>query len=308
MAPATGAAARCRATTSTSASSAVAFRRRRVGVASGRRRRERTRRGASETRDGDGGDDPWLQKMMDAAMEDERRAGEARDAQGVEDAAAPERDAATTNAASVAKKDDEWEYEPETSHGDLSEEREAEILGITARATAKTVADAAASTPSGPPAVILVGFRAEEWPRVRVLVDELGGYDVPVIPARSEHAWMTLEEVARTREPDWESPRDAGLARGGEYGSQRAVIFSGLDLGEVAVIVSAIEARGLPRLPVVIASEENLREPLGASLAEAFKRHRIEMRRKRHATATNDAESPREVVVGEIVVESTAEH
>ena len=76
----------------------------------------------------------------------------------------------------------------------------------------------------------------------------------------------------------------------------------------IAVVVSAIEAQGLPRLPVVIASEENLREPLGASLAEAFKRHRIEMRRKRHATATSDAESPREVVVGEIVVESTAEH
>ena len=311
MAPATGAAARCRATTSTSASSAVAFRRRRVGVASGRRRRERTRRGASETRDGDGGDDPWLQKMMDAAMEDERRAGEARDAQGVEDAAAPERDAATTNAASVAKKDDEWEYEPETSHGDLSEEREAEILGITARATAKTVADAAASTPSGPPAVILVGFRAEEWPRVRVLVDELGGYDVPVIPARSEHAWMTLEEVARTREPDWESPRDAALARGGQYGSQRAVIFSGLDLGEVAVIVSAIEARGLPRLPVVVADAENSRAPLGESLATALRRARRDARRKRPSRAVTTAstdphpdalgDSPRDVIVGELV-------
>ena len=181
-------------------------------------------------------------------MEEERRAGEARDARGREDAAAPERDAETTNAAPVADEDDAWEYEPETSHGDLSEEREAEILGITASATAKTGVDASASTPIGPPAVILVGFRAEEWPRVRVLVDELGGYDVPVIPARSEHAWMTLEEVARTREPDWESPRDAARARGGEYGSHRAVICSGLDLGEVAVIVSAIEARGFTEI------------------------------------------------------------
>jgi len=143
---------------------------------------------------------------------------------------------------------------------------------------------------------------------VRVLMDELGGYDVPVIPARAEHAWMSLDEVCRTEEPDWESPRRDADARGGEYGSHRALVFSGLDLGEIAVVVSAIEAQGLPRLPVVIASEENLREPLGASLAEAFKRHRIEMRRKRHATATSDAESPREVVVGEIVVESTAEH
>jgi hypothetical protein len=184
-------------------------------------------------------------------------------------------------------------------------------LGITARATAKTVADAAASTPSGPPAVILVGFRAEEWPRVRVLVDELGGYDVPVIPARSEHAWMTLEEVARTREPDWESPRDAALARGGEYGSQRAVIFSGLDLGEVAVIVSAIEARGLPRLPVVVADAENSRAPLGESLATALRRARRDARRKRPSRAVTTAstdphpdalgDSPRDVIVGELV-------
>jgi len=311
MAPATAPAARCRATTSTSTSSAIAFRRRRVGAANGRRRRDRTRRFASETRDGDGGDDPWLRKMMDAAMEEERRAGEARDARGREDAAAPERDAETTNAAPVADEDDAWEYEPETSHGDLSEEREAEILGITASATAKTGVDASASTPIGPPAVILVGFRAEEWPRVRVLVDELGGYDVPVIPARSEHAWMTLEEVARTREPDWESPRDAARARGGEYGSHRALICSGLDLGEVAVIVSAIEAQGLPRLPVVVADAENSRAPLGESLARALRRARRDARRGRrlHRAVVADvdphrdagASSERARVVGERV-------
>ena len=36
--------------------------------------------------------------------------------------------------------------------------------------------------PLGPPAVLLAGFRAEELPRVRELLDELGGHDVPVVP------------------------------------------------------------------------------------------------------------------------------
>ena len=122
---------------------------------------------------------------------------------------------------------------------------------------------------------------------MRVLMDELGGYDVPVIPARAEHAWMSLDEVCRTEEPDWgRSPRRDADARGGEYGSHRALVFSGLDLGEIAVVVSAIEAQGLPRLPVVIASEENSCEAALRVVGEAFKRHRIEMRRKRHATAT----------------------
>ena len=291
----------------------------RRAAAAGRRRvaRDATPRTRIRASRDDEWDDPWLNRMMDAAMEAERREGAKRDAQGTPSAAATPRDGDDDEANTDARDDDDededdeaWEryFGDEIAHGDLSESMEAEILGVAARGSGLADADADARVPAGPPAVALVGFRAEEWPRVRVLMDELGGYDVPVIPARAEHAWMSLDEVCRTEEPDWESPRRDADARGGEYGSHRALVFSGLDLGEIAVVVSAIEAQGLPRLPVVIASEENLREPLGASLAEAFKRHRIEMRRKRHATATNDAESPREVVVGEIVVESTAEH
>ena len=253
------------------------------------------------------GDDPWLYRMMDAAMEAERHEGAKRDAQGMTPAPVTRAGDAGDDAETDARDDDEaWERysDDDFVYGDLSEEMEAEILGVAAYGSGREDADGA-SIPAGLPAVALVGFRAEEWPRVRVLIDELGGYDVPVIPARAEHAWMSLDEVCRTEEPDWESPRRDADARGGEYGSHRALVFSGLDLGEIAVVVSAIEAQGLPRLPVVIASEENLHEPLGELLAEAFKRHRSETRRKRHATATNDA---REVVIGEIVVESTAEH
>lgn len=124
---------------------------------------------------------------------------------------------------------------------------------------------------------------------MRVIVDELGGYDVPVIPARSEHAWMTLEEVARSPEPDWESPRGFCTARGGEYGSQRALAFSGLDLGEIAVVVSAVEAQGLPRLPVIIATDQNLVKPFGESLAMTFKRHRVDARRRKKIDRTDDS-------------------
>lgn len=222
---------------------------------------------------------------MDTALEAERRAGAARDAAGASSSMAA---AAAAGDASNENDEDDDAYEGEGTRGDLSEARESEILGTSSRVSSRDDG-AGLSTPSGSPAVILVGFRAEEWPRVRVIVDELGGYDVPVIPAISEHTWMTLEEVARSPEPDWESPRVVSTARGGEYGSQRALAFSGLDLGEIAVVVSAVEAQGLPRLPVIIATDENLVKPFGELLATLFKRHRVDARRRKK---TDRADNP----------------
>lgn len=69
----------------------------------------------------------------------------------------------TTNVVLVVKKDDEWEYEFEMLYGDLSEEREVEILGIIVCVMVKTVVDAVASTSSGSSVVIFVGFCVEEW-------------------------------------------------------------------------------------------------------------------------------------------------
>ena len=240
-------------------------------------------------------DDDWLTRMIDDARARERAEAEAHDAKGGND------DASDGYSARVKdeeedEEDDTFEYEPNAyAGGDLTESEEGDMLGTSPPYAGSTgrgggedgevFADAC-----GSPAVVLVGFRAEEWPRVRTLIDELGGYDVPVIPARSEHAWMTLEEVTREREPDWESPRtnasSADAARGGEYGSQRMLAFSGLDLGEVAVVVSAIESQGLPRLPVIIANEENLQKPLGESLALAIRAHRRDARRRRRRGST----------------------
>jgi len=238
-------------------------------------------------------DDDWLTRMIDDAHARERAEAEAHDAKGGNDAGD---DGYSARVKKEEDEDDTFEYEPNAyAGGDLTESEEGDMLGTSPPYVGSTgggsgedggvFADAC-----GSPAVVLVGFRAEEWPRVRTLIDELGGYDVPVIPARSEHAWMTLEEVTREREPDWESPRtnaaNAGAARGGEYGSQRMLAFSGLDLGEVAVVVSAIESQGLPRLPVVIANEENLQKPLGESLALAIRAHRRDARRRRRRGST----------------------
>jgi len=254
-------------------------------------------------RDGVGMDDDWLTRMIDDARARERAEAEAHDAKGGNGAA--DGYSARFEEEEEEDDDDAFEYEPNAyAGGDLTESEEGDMLGTSPPCAGSTggvgeedggvFADAC-----GSPAVVLVGFRAEEWPRVRTLVDELGGYDVPVIPARSEHAWMTLEEVTREREPDWESPRtsNASAARGGEYGSQRMVAFSGLDLGEVAVVVSAIESQGLPRLPVIIASEENLQKPLGESLALAIRAHRRDARRRRRrgSTAHDDDDDKNEV-------------
>ena len=248
-------------------------------------------------------DDDWLTRMIDDARARERAEAEAHDAKGGNGAA--DGYSARFEEEEEEDDDDAFEYEPNAyAGGDLTESEEGDMLGTSPPCAGSTggvgeedggvFADAC-----GSPAVVLVGFRAEEWPRVRTLVDELGGYDVPVIPARSEHAWMTLEEVTREREPDWESPRtsNASAARGGEYGSQRMVAFSGLDLGEVAVVVSAIESQGLPRLPVIIASEENLQKPLGESLALAIRAHRRDARRRRRrgSTAHDDDDDKNEV-------------
>jgi len=259
--------------------------------------RSRTMRSRAKSgdggRDGVGMDDDWLTRMIDDARARERAEAEAHDAKGG-NGAADGYSARFEEEEEDDDDDDAFEYEPNAyAGGDLTESEEGDMLGTSPPCAGSTggvgeedggvFADAC-----GSPAVVLVGFRAEEWPRVRTLVDELGGYDVPVIPARSEHAWMTLEEVTREREPDWESPRtsNASAARGGEYGSQRMVAFSGLDLGEVAVVVSAIESQGLPRLPVIIASEENLQKPLGESLALAIRAHRRDARRRRRRGST----------------------
>ena len=159
---------------------------------------------------------------------------------------------------------------------DLTYDEEAAMLGFDARAGGGGEAD----EPEGPPAVLLAGFRAEEIPRVRELLDELGGHDVPVAPIPQEYLRRPLYAALQIREPDWESPRvHERFNQGGEFGSQRCVVFSGLDRGEMATVVSAIESRGLPRLITVVVTSENVELSLGEPLVTAVKESRVEAKR-----------------------------
>ena len=159
---------------------------------------------------------------------------------------------------------------------DLTYDEEAAMLGFDARGGGGDPGDEQ-EEPEGPPAVLLAGFRAEEIPRVRELLDELGGHDVPVAPIPQEYLRRPLYAALQIREPDWESPRaHERFNQGGEFGSQRCVVFSGLDRGEMATVVSAIESRGLPRLITVVVTSENVEQSLGEALATAVKESRAE--------------------------------
>jgi hypothetical protein len=146
--------------------------------------------------------------------------------------------------------------------------------------------------PEGPPAVLLAGFRAEEIPRVRELLDELGGHDVPVLPVAQTYLERPLIDALQIPEPDWESPRsDATFGvRGGDFGSRRCVVFSGLDRGEMAIIVSAIESRGLPRLVTAVVTSENCERSLGEALALAVRDARSDARRKEETSLKSAAD------------------
>ena len=185
------------------------------------------------------------------------------------------------------------EEAPVEQFHDLTEREEAEIMGFASGLDA----DRGDAEPEGPPMVMLAGFRAEELPRVRELLDEVGGHDVPVVPVPQEYLTRPLLEALRLPEPDWERPRNdgGGHNRGGEFGSKRCVVFSGLDRGEMATIVSAIESRGLPRLVTVVVTAGNCEKTLGEALAMAVQDARSDARRKVAARNVDVAAAIREI-------------
>ena len=72
-----------------------------------------------------------------------------------------------------------------------------------------------------------------------------------------------LKDLMRLPEPRWDAPRPVDTAYGGGAGSPRVLLFSGLDSGEKSTLVSAMEARGLPRLCVTSHSPGNTNSRLG---------------------------------------------
>jgi hypothetical protein len=78
--------------------------------------------------------------------------------------------------------------------------------------------------------MVMAGFRAEEYVMVRVMLDTLGAHDVKVLPVLPAMLEGTVAAAAGAPEVDWGAPRPEEWVRGGAWGSQRAVLFSGLSL------------------------------------------------------------------------------
>jgi hypothetical protein len=79
----------------------------------------------------------------------------------------------------------------------------------------------------GPQALILAGFRAEEYAVVRATLDSLGAQQVKVLPASDDMLNNSLEAALEAQEVDWSAPRPPEWIMGGTWGSQRTVLFSG---------------------------------------------------------------------------------
>jgi hypothetical protein len=76
-------------------------------------------------------------------------------------------------------------------------------------------------------ALILAGFRAEEYAVVRATLDSLGAHPVKVLAASDEMLYGSLDAALQEQEIDWSAPRPPEWIRGGTWGSQRTILFSG---------------------------------------------------------------------------------
>lgn len=66
----------------------------------------------------------------------------------------------------------------------------------------------------------------------RALLDSLGGAEIKVLPANEEMLSASVGEAVHAEEIDWSLPRPGDWIRGGAWGSQRVILFSGLQIAE----------------------------------------------------------------------------
>lgn len=64
--------------------------------------------------------------------------------------------------------------------------------------------------------------------QVRAILDSAGGHAVKVIPVKEELLYEKMSMAIHLSEPDWEKARPADWPRGGAWGSQRTILFSGM--------------------------------------------------------------------------------
>lgn len=133
--------------------------------------------------------------------------------------------------------------------------------------------------PYGPDALVMAGFRAEEYAMARALLDAAGARDVKVLPATAEMLHGTVGAAVAEPEVDWAAARAPDWIRGGAWGSQRCILFSGLPLSAQATVIELLESEGLPPICVTMALESNAARRLGDVMADAVKDQR---QRKQH--------------------------
>ncbi|KAK9818233.1 hypothetical protein WJX72_009160 [[Myrmecia] bisecta] len=126
----------------------------------------------------------------------------------------------------------------------------------------------------GPEAVLLAGFRAEEIVMVRVILDSAGGEAVKVVPCMGPMLYETVEVALQSPEPEWNEPRPEQWTRGGAWGAQRVILFSGMKLAAQAALVELLEGSGLPPVCIAVATQDLADTVLGEVLAAAVKEQR----------------------------------
>jgi len=74
---------------------------------------------------------------------------------------------------------------------------------------------------------VLAGFRAEEYAVIRATLDSLGAHHVKVLPASNDMLNNSVDLALQEPEVDWSAPRPPEWILGGNWGSQRTILFSG---------------------------------------------------------------------------------
>jgi hypothetical protein len=73
------------------------------------------------------------------------------------------------------------------------------------------------------------GFQIEQYAMMRHILDSLQSHHIKILICTRELLQMPQALAVQQAETDWERPRDSG-AGGGDWGSQRAILFSGLSI------------------------------------------------------------------------------
>lgn len=77
-------------------------------------------------------------------------------------------------------------------------------------------------------ALLAAGFRLNEYAALRAVLDALHARHIKVLVCDAALLDTPVAAAAATAEMDWTAPRPPNAAGGGGWGSQRAILFTGL--------------------------------------------------------------------------------